>query len=140
MANRRSDIINALTSHLGQINSVEARNVYSSYRWIDELNDYPVITYVPRREQRLHRGDGRKLALIVISLRGYVYNGDGAMAEVETLAQEIEAKIATFADAARNEQVESALVASVTTDEGLMHPYGVCDLEINITYDVEITT
>lgn len=142
MANRRSDIIDAFTSQLQQINSVESRNVYSSYRWIDELNDYPAITYVPRREARVHRGDGRKLAAIIIELRGYVYDGDGseAIAAAENLASEIEDKVDTFAASARQHAVESAVVVSVRTDEGLMHPYGVCDLEINITYDVEITT
>jgi hypothetical protein len=142
MANRRSDIIDAFTSQLQQINSVESRNVYSSYRWIDELNDYPAITYVPRREARVHRGDGRKLAAIIIELRGYVYDGDGseAIAAAETLASEIEDKVDTFAASAREHAVESAVVVSVRTDEGLMHPYGVCDLTINITYDVEITT
>lgn len=142
MANRRSDIIDAFTSQLQQINSVESRNVYSSYRWIDELNDYPAITYVPRREARVHRGDGRKLAAIIIELRGYVYDGDGseAIAAAENLASEIEDKVDTFAASARQHAVESAVVVSVRTDEGLMHPYGVCDLTINITYDVEITT
>ena len=140
MASRRTDILDALKTHLGQINSVDSNNVYKSYRFIDELNDYPAITFVARSEQRLHRGDARKLALIIISLRAYVYNGDGAMAEVEQLVRDVETQVETFAGENRDLLVESALVASVRTDEGLMHPYGVGDMDINITYDVEITT
>ena len=140
MANRRTDIIDAFVTHLQQINSVESRNVYKQYRWIDELNDYPAITFVPRREARVHRGDGRKLAAIIIELRGYVYNGDAAVTEAETLAANVETQVDTFAETYRQHQVESAVVVSLRTDEGLMHPYGVCDLTINITYDVEITT
>jgi hypothetical protein len=140
MANRRTDIISAFKTHLGQINSVDSNNVYSSYRWIDELNDYPAITFVARSEQRLGRGSGRKLALIIISLRAYVFNGDGAMDEVEQLVRDVETQVETFAESNRDLLVESALVASVRTDEGLMHPYGVGDMDINITYDVEITT
>ena len=142
MASRRTDIIDAFVTHLQQINSVEPRNVYKQYRWIDELNDYPAITFVPRREARIHRGDGRKLAALIIELRGYVYNGDGAQAveDAETLASNVETQVDTFASTYRQHQVESAVVVSLRTDEGLMHPYGVCDLTINITYDVEITT
>jgi len=140
MASRRTDIIDAFVTHLQQINSVESRNVYKQYRWIDELNDYPAITFVPRREARVHRGDGRKLAAIIIELRGYVYNGDAAVEEAETLAANVETQVDTFAETYRQHQVESAVVVSLRTDEGLMHPYGVCDLTINITYDVEITT
>ena len=140
MANRRTDIIDAFVTHLQQINSVESRNVYKQYRWIDELNDYPAITFVPRREARVHRGDQRKLAAIIIELRGYVYNGDAAVEEAETLAANVETQVDTFAETYRQHQVESAVVVSLRTDEGLMHPYGVCDLTINITYDVEITT
>lgn len=140
MANRRTDIIDAFVTHLQQINSVESRNVYKSYRWIDELNDYPAITFVPRREARLHRGDGRKLAALIIELRGYVYNGDSAVEDAETLGNNVETQVDTFASTYRQQQVESAAVVSFRTDEGLMHPYGVCDLTINITYDVEITT
>ena len=140
MASRRTDIIDAFVTHLQQINSVEPRNVYKQYRWIDELNDYPAITFVPRREARVHRGDQRKLAAIIIELRGYVYNGDAAVEEAETLAANVETQVDTFAETYRQHQVESAVVVSLRTDEGLMHPYGVCDLTINITYDVEITT
>lgn len=140
MASRRTDILDAFKTHLQQINSVESRNVYKQYRWIDELNDYPAITFVARSEQRLGRGSGRKLALIIISLRAYVFNGDGAMAEVEQLVRDVETQVETFTAENRDLFVESALVASVRTDEGLMHPYGVGDMDINITYDVEITT
>ena len=111
MASRRTDILDAFKTHLGQINSVESRNVYKQYRWIDELNDYPAITF-----------------------------GDGAMDEVEQLVRDVETQVETFTAENRNLLVESALVASVRTDEGLMHPYGVGDMDINITYDVEITT
>lgn len=34
----------------------------------------------------------------------------------------------------RLDYVESARVLTVTTDEGLMHPYGICDLEVEMIY------
>jgi hypothetical protein len=139
MANRRTDVVNSFVTHLQAISSVEPRNVYKSYRWIDELNDYPAITFVPRREARLHRGAGRKLAALIIELRGYTY-GEGSTEAAELLAHEIEQRVQTFAETYRQHQVESAVITTVRTDEGLMNPYGVCDLSINITYDVEITT
>ena len=139
---RRTDIIDAFVTHLQALSSVESRNVYKSYRWIDELNDYPAITFVARREARAHRGDDRRLGAIIISLRAYTYDGEGSQAveKAETLGDEIEGQVETFAASFRQHAVESAAVVSFSTDEGLMHPYGVCDMTINITYDVEITT
>ena len=139
---RRNDIIEALVTDLGQINSVDPANVSRKYRFLDDVNDFPYITFVPRQELRQHRGDGRKFATLVIDVRGYVYDGDSTdICEVaEDLADSIEAKIDQFAEAHRDLQVEEAEVVSLRTDDGLMIPYGVADLQVSISYDVEITT
>ena len=46
--------------------------------------------------------------------------------------------IEPFAEAHRDLSVEFAGVQSFRTDEGLMSPYGIADLTITITYEVEI--
>jgi hypothetical protein len=58
----------------------------------------------------------------------------------EDLADSIEAKIDAFAASHRELSVEEAEVVSLRTDDGLMLPYGIADLQLTITYDVEITT
>ena len=139
---RRNDIIEALVTDLGQIDSVDPANVSRKYKFLDDVNDFPYITFVPRQELRRHRGDGRKHASLVIDVRAYVYDGDSEdICEVaEDLADSIEAKIDVFAASHRDLQVEEAEVVSLRTDDGLMLPYGVADLQLTISYDVEITT
>jgi hypothetical protein len=139
---RRNDIIEALVTDLGQIAGVDPANVSRKYRFLDDVNDFPFITFVPRQELRQHRGEGRKFASLVIDVRAYVYDGDSAdICEVaEDLADSIEAKIDAFAASHRELSVEEAEVVSLRTDDGLMLPYGIADLQLTITYDVEITT
>ena len=77
-----------------------------------------------------------------IDLRIYVYDGDTAdiAAECERLAEQVENAIDTFAAANRALEVEEARVATLRTDDGLMSPYGIADIQLAITYEVEITT
>ena len=109
---RRNDIIEALVTDLGQIDSVDPANVSRKYRFLDDVNDFPYITFVPRQELRRHRGDGRKHASLVVDVRAYVYDGDSEdICEVaEDLADSIEAKIDQFAASHRDLAVEEAEV------------------------------
>jgi len=139
---RRNNIIEALVDHLGTNTDVLPANVSRSYKYLDDVNDFPYITFVPRQENRDHYGAGRKLAVLAVDLRVYVYDGDteDIADECERLADQVEAAIDTFAAAYRQFEVEEARVTTLTTDDGLMTPYGIADLQLSILYDVEITT
>jgi len=137
---RRNDIIEALVDHLGTNTDVHANNVSRSYKYLDDVNDFPYITFVPRQENRDHYGDGRKLAVLAVDLRVYVYDGDSSdiADECERLADQVEAAIDTFAETYRLYGVEESRVTTLTTDDGLMTPYGIADLQLSILYDVDV--
>lgn len=139
---RRNDIIEAFVNHLGNNTDVLPTNVFRRYKYLDDVNDFPTITFVARREERDHRGAGFKMGIIGVDLRIYVYDGDTAdiADECERLADQVESAIDTFADTYPQFSVEEARVATLRTDDGLMAPYGIADLQLAITYDVEITT
>jgi hypothetical protein len=139
---RRTDIIEAFIAHLGSNTDVLTANVYRVFKYLDDVNDFPAITFVPRRIERDHRGAGRQMDVMGIDLRIYVYDGDTAdiAAECERLAEQVEEAIDTFAAANRALEVEEARVATLRTDDGLMSPYGIADIQLAITYEVEITT
>ena len=139
---RRNDIIEALVDHLGSNTDVLPANVFRRYKYLDDVNDFPYITFVPRQENRDHYGAGRKLAVLAVDLRVYVYDGDteDIADECERLADQVEAAVDTFAATYRQFEVEEARVTTLTTDDGLMTPYGIADLQLSILYDVEITT
>jgi len=136
---RRTDIIEALVGHLGTNTDVHANNVYRTYKYMHDLNDFPAITFIPNREDRDHFGAGQVHGILAVQLRCYVYDGDTAdiADECERLADQIEDAIDTFSAANRALEVEEARVVTLRTDDGLMTPYGVADLQISILYRLE---
>jgi len=137
MATRRTQIVEALQSDLSTIDTVIEGNVFRQFRYLEEINDFPTICFLSRGEPRLHRGAGRKLAGLQIDVRGYVYD-ENEVGSAETLGADIETIVDNFAGRYRNFGVEDCRVLSFSTDEGLFSPYGVVDLSVQLTYDVEI--
>ena len=140
MATRRTQIINALISHLATNTSILEDNISRNYHVLDEVNDFPALTMIPRAEVRDHRGAGRKIATFNIQMRAYVFDGDGSeiINVTEDLGDEIDNAVESFAASAREFEVEEARVLTFTTDEGLFAPYGIADLEAQIVYEVSI--
>ena len=140
MATRRTQIINALISHLASNTSILEDNISRNYHVLDEVNDFPALTMIPRAEIREHRGAGRKIATFNIQMRAYAHDGDGSeiINVTEDLGEEIDEAVDTFAASAREFEVEESRVLTFSTDEGLFAPYGIADLEVSISYEVNI--
>ena len=133
---RRTDIIDAFKTHLETTLTNDVAKVYKRYMYMDEINDFPAITFVARQEAREHRGAGRKLAVLQIDLRLYIYDRD--ISDLDLMTRKVEDAINTFTDAHRDKAVEITQVVTVDGDEGIMRPYQVADIQILITYDVEV--
>lgn len=133
---RRTDIIDAFKTHLETNLTNDVAKVYKRYMYMDEINDFPAITFVARQEAREHRGAGRKLAVLQIDLRLYIYDRD--ISDLDLMTRKVEDAINTFTDAHRDKAVEITQVVTVDGDEGIMRPYQVADIQILITYDVEV--
>ena len=142
MATRRTQIVEALVSDIHtNIARMLPGNVTRQMVFLNEVNDFPFVCMLVEPETRFHYGAGRKLATLALSLRGYVFDGDSGenIDLAEDLGMDIDSLVIdTFAEAHRDLGVEFAAVESFRTDEGLMSPYGIADLTITITYEVEI--
>ena len=138
MPTRRTQIIDAFRDHIVANTDVLDGNCQRFFVYLHEINDFPFIAFLPQEEIRNHRGAGRKIAVISIFIRAYVYNGDDPQTEAETIGFSIEQAIETFAPSAtaRSFKVEEARVDFSRTDEGLFKPYGFADLDIEIFYEV----
>ena len=138
MATRRRQIIDGFKTELGQTPDVDASNIFKRFKFLDELNDFPSVCFVAGSERREQLGANRRLGTIDIALRGYVFD-ENNVDIAEILAQNVESKVDSFSAnvAARANGVSDARVVSFRTDEGLLQPYGVADLEVQILYDVE---
>jgi len=142
MAVRRTQIIEALVSDIHtNVARILPANVTRQMVFLNEVNDFPFITMLVEPETRFQYGAGRKLATLVISLRGYVHDGDSGenIDLAEDLGMDIEtAVLQPFAESHRDLGVDLCNCVTFRTDEGLMSPYGVMDQTINIVYEVEI--
>ena len=142
MATRRTQIVEALVSDIHtNIARMLPGNVTRQMVFLNEVNDFPFVCMLVEPETRFHYGAGRKLATLALSLRGYVFDGDSGenIDLAEDLGMDIDSLVIdTFAEAHRDLGVEFAGTQSFRTDEGLMSPYGIADLTITITYEVEI--
>ena len=138
MATRRRQIIDGFSTEIGQTPDVDASNIFKNYKFLDEINDFPSVCFVAGSENREELGANRRLGTIEVALRGYVFD-ENNVDIAEILAQNVESKVDSFSAnvAARANGVADARVTAFRTDEGLLPPYGVADLEIEILYDLE---
>ena len=128
---RRTDIITQLHTDLSTIATSS-----SILKTLDEINDFPYITFTPSSESRQHYGANLRWGTTLIQLRGYTYDtSTDAMTAAETLSNNIEQIVDAFRAAHPTLNVVQMRVLSITTDEGVMEPYGIADLSIQLTYE-----
>jgi|TARA_R110001592_G_scaffold54396_4_gene166432 hypothetical protein len=137
MPTRRTQIIDALVADLEANSDVAAGNVHKRFKYLDELNDFPSITFLAGGEDRTHYGSGEKFGSMTIQLRNYVFAEDQLDA-AEELSNNVELDVIDkFANLHRDLGVESANVVEFRTDEGLFAPYGIGDQTVAIVYNIE---
>ena len=134
---RRTQILDALVDHLAANTDAAQNNVHKKYLYMNDVNDWPTITFLPQTERRIQRGGGFRQGLFSIFIRGYIYNEEDALGEAETFGMQIDDALENFSETYRSFQVEEARVLEFRTDEGLFHPYGMADLTVQILYEVE---
>lgn len=128
---RRTEILDALIHHI--TNNTSSQGI-RGLRFLHEINDFPYFYVHPQSERRTHIAHGVKLGIISCDVRGYVYSD--ALSTVELFARTLETAIQTFA-IQHLSLLDECRVTTLRTDEGLMHPYGLVDLTIEILYRIE---
>lgn len=124
---KRTSIISTLITH---IESQTAADGYRGLRFLHEINSFPAFYIHPEVETRIHIGSDVRHAVISCSLRGYQYSDN--IDDIESFARTLEAAIGSFSSTL----VEEIRVTSLRTDEGLLEPYGVVDMQLEILYVV----
>lgn len=138
MPTRRTQILDALKNHLVANTDVEDGNCQRFWVYLHEINDFPFIAFLPRSESRQHLGANRKLAIITVLIRAYIYEGDNPQTEAEDFGFTVEQAVDSFSrsETALSFSVSESRVVQFRTDEGLFKPYGLADLEVEILYEV----
>lgn len=141
----RTSIAKALAEKLKLIDGVSpyGTNIYSNaypyLKFWDEINNYPAVYMSTGSETRDYLPGGFKWGFLGVSLKIYVKGEDPAQ-ELEQLLEDVERCV----DANRTlaygtnpgEQTTEILINSIVTDEGLLVPYGVGEINLTVQYQV----
>ena len=143
---RRRDIANFLVGELkkidGGVSTFDSsytyqvnlfNNVFRRLKFLDEVNDFPSVYLQAGTENRIYDSKGLTTSTLDIMLRVYVHK-ETAVEELESTMQDIEFVIYNM----DTEQygIMDVQVATMSTDEGLLDPYGIGEVGVTVQYDV----
>jgi len=141
---RRTSIVTALAEKLKIINGTGIfksnlyGNSYPKLKFWDEVQDFPSIYLVAGSEMRQYNPSDFTWAFLNISVKVYVKDESYPQEELEKLLDDIEHAInnnrVLVYDTTNNLSTTEILLQSITTDEGLLAPYGVGEINLQVRY------
>ncbi len=140
---KRTSILKALAAKLKEeLDGVKYTsniygNAYPKLKFWDEVNEFSSIYMSPGSEQREYLPGNFTWAYLGISLKLYC-KGEDSTEQLEQLLEDVESVInanrVLVYDSVRNYETTEILVASITTDEGLLAPYAVGEINLQVRY------
>jgi hypothetical protein len=139
----RGAIVDAIVAKLktidgsGFFNIDLSNNVENKLVFWDELNDFPFVSVVAGSERREYLPGNFKWGFLNITVRMYVYDED-PVSELEKLLVDTESVIDSNRQLnyATGMDTTEILIAQISSDEGLLAPYGVGEMNIIVQYEV----
>lgn len=144
----RSKITNSLVEKLKEINGQSPytanlyNNVLSKLLFWDEVNDFPTVCVVPGSEQREYLPASFKWGYLSVSIKIYVRAANKSPLEqlediLEDIEKVIDSNIHLTFDPDTLDKVEDIRISTITTDEGLLDPNGVAEVDLVVQYQVK---
>jgi hypothetical protein len=142
---RRQSIVDALVIVLKTIDGTGSflsnvyGNVYPRLKFWDEVEDFPAIHLNAGSESREYQGGGYKDRFLSVGIRVYV-NEEDAVIALDKLLEDVETVLEQnsrlqYTDKQGNIQYTHQItVISIDTDEGVLEPYGVGEISIEVRY------
>lgn len=144
-ATRRQAIINALVDKLkgidgsGEYLTNLFNNVHPRLKFWDEIEEFPAVHLNAGSESREYQGGGYKDRFMSVTLRCYV-NSEDAVEDLDKLLEDVEV---VLEDNSRLQYIDrkgvtqythQITIISIDTDEGVLEPYGVGEMTIEVRY------
>lgn len=141
---KRNSIVKALSEKLKLIDGTAPYqvNIYGNafpyLKFWDEVQNFPCVYMTPGSEYREYLPGDFKWAFLSVSLKVYC-NGEDSSSQLEQLLEDIE----TCIDANRvleyssGKETTEILITSIVTDEGLLAPYAVGEINLQVRYALE---
>ncbi len=113
---------------------------YPKLKFWDEVNDFPSVYITPGTEQRDYQLSDFAWGMLGVSIKVYCKNEDNPQQQLETLLADLEicidANRQLIYDATNGYSTTEILIASITTDEGLLAPYAVGEINLQVRYQI----
>lgn len=142
---RRTSIVKALAEKLKLIDGTGLyktnifNNSFAMLKFWDECQDYPSIFVVAGSEAREYLPSNFTWGYLGVALKVYV-KGEDAQQLLEDLLEDIERVInanrVLVYDSTNNYETTEILITSITTDEGLLVPYAVGEINLQVRYPI----
>lgn len=140
---KRTSIIGALAEKFKEINGVSPyttnlyNNSYAKLKFWDEVQDFPCVYITPGTETREYLPADFVWGFLGVTVKAYC-KGENSQAQLEELLHDLETCIdnnRVLQYDGSNETTE-ILITSITTDEGLLDPYAVGEINLQVRYQV----
>jgi len=141
---KRISIITALAEKFKIINGTGTfasdlnDNSYPKLKFWDEVQDFPCVYLTAGSEIREYMPSDFTWAYLNVSVKAYVRSESETQQQLEDLLNDLEnvvdANRVLVYDATRNLSTTEILIQSITTDEGLLAPYGVGEINLQVRY------
>lgn len=144
MSSKRISIVKALVEKFKEIDGTGAyktnlyQNAYPKLKFWDEVNDFPSVYATAGTEMRDYLPGNFTWGFLNVSVKVYVRSESDAQEQLEAVLADIEtcvdANRVLVYDADNHWETTEILVQSITTDEGLLAPYGVGEINLQVRY------
>ena len=141
---RRTSILKALAEKLKLLDgSTYTSNIYGNafpkLKFWDEVNDFPCIYMSPGSETREYLPADFSWGYLGISIKIYT-KGEDCQIQLEQVLEDVESVIDVnrrlVYDDTNNYETTEILIASINTDEGLLTPYAVGEINLQVRYQI----
>jgi hypothetical protein len=127
-------VIDGTTGYKTDIND----NSYPKLKFWDEVSDFPCVYLTAGSEIREYMPSAFTWGFLNISVKVYVRSESEAQQQLEDLLDDLEnvidANRVLVYDTTNNFSTTEILIQSITTDEGLLAPYGVGEINLQVRY------
>ena len=113
-------------------------NSYAKLKFWDEIQDFPSVYLSAGSEIREYMPSAFTWGYLNISVKVYVRSEEEAQQQLEDLLDDLETVIdanrVLVYDSTNNLSTTEILIQSITTDEGLLSPFGVGEINLRVRY------
>lgn len=141
---KRTSIVTALVNQFKTIAGNQPyqtnlfENAHAKLKFWDEIQEFPAVYVTPGSETREYLPADFTWGYLGVCVKVYVKSEDQAQEQLEALLEDLETCIdnnrVLVYDPDNGLETTEILITSITTDEGLLAPYGVGEINLQVRY------